>query len=56
MRYRLRTLLLVLAVGPALLWLAYWSAREINKPSAPAEGTILYRGAGPPAVYKSPAR
>jgi hypothetical protein len=53
MRYRLRTLLIVLALVPAALWLVYWAAKELRKPQAPAEGTILYHGAGPPTIYKS---
>jgi hypothetical protein len=56
MRYRLRTLLILLALTPAALWLAYWAVQEVRRPRAPAEGTILFHGAGPPTIYKSKSR
>ena len=54
-RYRLRTLLIVLAIAPLAIWLAYWSINQLGRTRAPAEGTLLFHGAGPPIVYKSSA-
>jgi len=49
-RYRLRTLLIVLAIAPLAISLAYWSINQLGRTRAPAEGTLLFHCAGPPIV------
>jgi hypothetical protein len=42
MRYRLRTLLIVLAVGPPVLWAAYLAWDLLRSSPPPAEKPIYY--------------
>jgi hypothetical protein len=43
MRYRLRTLLIVLALGPPLLWAAWLAWNALRPNSAPAEYNVGHR-------------
>jgi len=43
MRYRLRTLLIVLALGPAVLWAAWLAWKTLRSSPPPAEYNIGHK-------------
>jgi hypothetical protein len=42
MRYRLRTLLIVLAIGPPMIWIAYYRWASLTSPKPQPRGSIIH--------------